>query len=314
MKKFISLKVSHLRLDDLAGLVSESIVIADQQKDALGSVITAKLGELGTANYNFRQWLNVRRSSALTLQIANLDKERGGAFREIKSTAKAAEQSVVPAMSTSGAKLMEILRPIWDINAEPLMSQTVQLTIFIDRINSETIALTALKILGLMPVFTALTEANTKLKDLYNQRLNEMSPLEGNSATNNSKELIAIYDDFCTAVEITLSAQPSDALQTVFNEMNELRRKYIYKVPTPLSEARTSVAPIPEQIYTGRHLTPLPRVFYKTNDAKLYELVFAQDFTVTYQNNMEVGEAKLSVHGKGNYTGRYDTTFHIVRP
>jgi hypothetical protein len=25
-----------------------------------------------------------------------------------------------------------------------------------------------------------------------------------------------------------------------------------------------------------------------------------------------VGEAHLFIHGKGKYTGRYDTTFHII--
>jgi hypothetical protein len=43
------------------------------------------------------------------------------------------------------------------------------------------------------------------------------------------------------------------------------------------------------------------------------ELTFAKDFDVTYRNNIEVGEAKLSVHGKGKYTGSYNTTFHIKR-
>jgi hypothetical protein len=71
------------------------------------------------------------------------------------------------------------------------------------------------------------------------------------------------------------------------------------------------VAAIPAQVYTGRHLTPLPRVFYE-KDGALHELIFAEDFTVSYRNNVKVGEAKLFVHGKGNYTGTYTTTFNIV--
>jgi hypothetical protein len=311
MKKLITLNVSHLRFDDLAGLVSETIVIADRRKAALGAVATAIFETLGSASFNFRQWLNVNRSSALTPQIDALDKQRDKAFREIKGMAKAAQKSSVAAVAAAGIKLMELLHPIWDISTEPLMSQTVQLTIFLDRVAADPAATAAINTLGLLNAVSIITEANNSLKDLYNARLDEMSALDGHSASGNSKEVVATYDDFCVAVEITLTALPTDDLLTVFNEMNDLRRKYISKVPIRLTDALTSVAPIPEQVYTGKHLVPLPRVFYQ-DGAELRELVFAQDFTVTYHNNVEVGEAKLFVHGKGKYTGTYTTTFHII--
>jgi hypothetical protein len=82
-------------------------------------------------------------------------------------------------------------------------------------------------------------------------------------------------------------------------------------VPISLSESHTSVAPIAEQVRTGKHITPIPLVFFN-HDGKLDELIFAQDFTVTYRNNGEVGEAKIMIHGKGKYTGTYSTHFHIV--
>jgi hypothetical protein len=311
MKKFIALSVSNLKLDDLAGLVSETIVIADRLRAALGAVAIAIFQTLGSINHNFRQWLNISRASALTPQIAGFDKRRDSDFREIKHTSKAAQKSAVAAMAAAGTTLMELLRPIWDIGEEPLMSQTVQLTIFIDRIAADPTAGAAINTLGLAPVLADLTEANTSLKSLYNERLDEMSALDGHSASDNSKDVIALYDSFCTAIEVTLLALPTDDLQTVFNEMNDLRRKYISKLPVRLTEALTSVAPIAEQVCTGKHLTPLPRVFYQ-DGSKLCELVFAQDFTVTYRNNVEVGEAKLLVHGKGKYIGTYVTTFHII--
>jgi hypothetical protein len=311
MKKFIALKVSHLKLDNLAGLVSETVVIADRQKAALGPVATSIFGMLGPASHNFRQWLNVNRRSTLTPQIDALDKRRDADFREIRRTAKAAQKSAVAATAAAGTVLMELLRPIWGISKEPLMSQTVQLSIFFDRIAADPAAGAAVTTLGLAPVLADLTGANIKLKDLYNARLDEMSALDGHSASDNSKGVIMLYDSFCMAIEITLFAQPSDDLQTIFNEMNDLRRKYISRLPIRLTGALTSVAFIPEQIYTGEPLLPLPRVFYQDGD-ELRELVFAQDFTVTYRHNVDVGEARLLVHGKGRYTGTYVTTFHIV--
>jgi hypothetical protein len=45
---------------------------------------------------------------------------------------------------------------------------------------------------------------------------------------------------------------------------------------------------------------------------QLIELEFTKDYDITYRENVEVGEAALIVHGKGHYTGHYETTFHIV--
>jgi hypothetical protein len=310
MIKFIALKVSHLRLDDLAGLAADTFVIANPWAAALGAVGAAKLQTLNTVTQAFLALLNRNRASALTPQIVELDKKRDAAFDEIKRTVKTAQKSSIAATAAAGKALMEILHPLWNINTEPFASQTTQIGIFLDRTMTTEI-LAAINTLNLGSVVSTLATTNTALKNAYNERFDEMSVFEGPSASDASKAVIAAYDSFCTAVEVTLSALPTDTLQLVFDDMNELRRKYISKVPTPLTEARTSVAPIPEQVYTGRHLTPLPRVFYKA-DTELRELVFAQDFTVSYRNNVEVGEAKLFVHGKGKYTGTYATTFHIV--
>ena len=310
MVKFIALKVSHLRLDDLAGLATDTYQIANPRVANLGAVGAAKLQTLNTVTQTFMALLNRNRASDLTPQIVELDKRRDAAFEEIKRTVKTAQKSSIAATAAAGKMLMEILHPFWNISAEPFASQTAQIDLFLSR-NTSAEAIAAINTLNLASVFSTLGTTNNTLKNAYNERFDEMSALEGPSASDVSKEVVAAYDDFCTSVEITLSALPSDVLQLVFNDMNELRRKYISKVPTPLTGALTSVAPIPAQVYTGRHLTPLPRVFYKAG-AELRELVFAQDFTVSYRNNVEVGEAKLFVHGKGQYTGTYATTFHMV--
>jgi hypothetical protein len=310
MEKFIALSVSNLRLDDLAGLATETYAIANPRVAALGDVGEAKLTAMDTATQIFLKLLNRNRASELTPQIVELDKKRDAVFSEIKRTVKTAQKSSTPATAAAGNTVMDVLHPFWHIDAEPLASQTAQISLLLSRCGSAEV-LPAITTLGIGNLMGALTIANGNLKSLYNTRLDEMSALEGPSATDAAKDVVAAYDDFCVAVEVTLSALPTTNLQLVFDDMNGIRRKYISKVPTPLTDKRTSVAPIPEQVYTGRHLTPLPRAFYQDGD-KLIELVFAQDFTVTYRNNVEVGEAKLYLHGKGKYTGTYDTTFHIV--
>jgi hypothetical protein len=311
MNKFITLNVSHLRLDDVEGLVAETITIASPQSAILGSVGIAKLQTLMTANDTFLTLLNKGDSSLLTPQIREKDKLRDSLFAEIRRTAKNASFSSIAAIAAAGAKLMDFLTPFWNIDKEPLMSQTAQIILLSNRFNADTAAISAAGTLGLSDLFKSLDTVNAELKVLYNERVNETADTDGPSASSFKSEIVNAYDGFCGSVEITLSAIPTDALQHLFNEMNDIRRKYISRIPIPLSESHTSAAPVPQQVRNGKHLTPIPRVFYN-HDGKLDELIFAQDFTVTYRNNVEVGEAKIFIHGKGKYTGTYTTSFHIV--
>jgi hypothetical protein len=311
MEKFIHLNVSHLRLEDLAGLTSETIVLAAPQTSALGPVGTAKLEQLEVNNDALMALLNKERASPLTAQITEEDKLRDALFSDIKRTASAAAKSTDTEKAAAGAKLVELLSPFWKLNARPMMTQTTQLNLLATRYQSDHEAINAAAVIGLTTVIANLFATNTSLFNLYNQRLSEMSDIEGPSATSVKSNLVKSYDEFCVSVELILSALATEALQKLFYEMNDIRRKYISHLPTPLDEEHTSVASIPAQLYSGKAITPIPQVFLQTSTGTI-ELVFAEDFTVTYKNNIKVGEAKLSVHGKGKYTGRYDTTFHII--
>jgi hypothetical protein len=314
MEKFIALSASRLRLDDLEGLCSETVAIASQQSGStLGTLGTAKLQTLSLVNDRFAKRLHQQRASTLTPQIDEKEHLRDGLFSEIKRESKAGEQSSLPATAAAGGKMVVFLKPFWNIDREPIMSQSAQIKIINTRYNADSSLQQAAATLGINSQMQSLFSTNNTLESLYNQRLAEMGTIELPSATSMKSEVVAAYDEFCETIEITYSVQSSvTALQVLFNEMNSIRRKYAARLPVPLDGEHTSVAPVDDQIYTGRHLTPLPRVFYRTDDGKLIELVFSQDYTVTYRNNVEVGEAHLIVHGKGKYSGSYVTTFHII--
>jgi hypothetical protein len=313
MHKFITLKVGNLRLDNLAGLVVETIDLATPQTAALGAVGAAKLQALTAASDKFVAPLNKSRASLLTPQIREKDQLCGKQLAEIKRLAKVAQQSSVEATAAAGTKMVDLLKPFWNISKEPLMSQTTQIDLLAERYAADPEAVAAATTLGLAPFLQNLFAANAALLALYNERLDEMAAAKGPSASSLKRAVVMAYDAFCAVVEMTLPALPSDALQLLFNEMNDIRRKYVSRLPAPLNGAHTSVAPIDPQPCTGRAVTPLPRVFYKTNK-ETRELTFARDFTVTYRNNVKVGEAKLLVHGKGKYSGTCTITFHIVNP
>lgn len=312
MIKFIPLHVSHLRLDYLAGLVSETIDMATLQKEILGDVGAAKLQTLTAAGNTFFALLNKQYASDLTLQIKEKDRQRDVLFSEIKRTSKSGRKSSLPAHADAGTKMVDFLHPFWNIGKEPIISQTTQINILSTRYAADATLKSAAQTLGIASQMQSLFHTNTALLNLYNERLDEMAAKKGPSASSMKSDVVIAFDEFCRAIEVILSALPSDGLQLLFNEINDLRRKYISGLPARLNRAHTSVAPIPQQTYTGNPVTPLPRVFFQTGKETL-ELVFAQDFNISYRNNTNVGMAKLLIHGKGKYTGTYETTFHIKR-
>ena len=69
-----------------------------------------------------------------------------------------------------------------------------------------------------------------------------------------------------------------------------------------------TVSAISDQTYTGSAITPTPVVKY--NGTRLKK---GTDYTATYSNNTKVGTAKITLRGKGSYTGTKTVSFRIVR-
>ena len=81
---------------------------------------------------------------------------------------------------------------------------------------------------------------------------------------------------------------------------------------TPSAAANDSsggfvIAKIPDQVYTGVAFTP--ELSIKDGNKVLVKNI---DYTLTYQNNTNVGTATVTIMGKGNYQGSTTVTFQIT--
>jgi hypothetical protein len=76
---------------------------------------------------------------------------------------------------------------------------------------------------------------------------------------------------------------------------------------------RLVIATILRQIYTGLPIIVIPEVYYIEEDGSAVRLWLGKDFEVTYRNNIDVGTAEVTIHGKGDYTGQAITKFNIAR-
>ena len=75
----------------------------------------------------------------------------------------------------------------------------------------------------------------------------------------------------------------------------------------PASITAASIGAITEQTYTGTALKPAPVIKFNGKTLKK-----GTDYTLSYANNKEAGTAKVTVAGKGNFTGSKTCSFKIT--
>ena len=167
----------------------------------------------------------------------------------------------------------------------------------------------AAQTLGIDALFTVLAPQNSELLNLYNQRLAEYAA-ETPAASVIRDAVAEDYNAVCDIIVRAVNTDPvQETLVVLFNETDNIRKKYSALLPSKINLADAVTEPIPSQIYTGKAITPIPVLYYEGK-----ELVFTVDFSLSYKNNVEVGEATVTMHGKGKFNGRNIRKFNIERP
>lgn len=84
--------------------------------------------------------------------------------------------------------------------------------------------------------------------------------------------------------------------------------------PMEIATDKIVIEEMPFGVYTGEAITPIPTVSYKDESLEIdYTLVAGKDFTVSYENNNEIGKdvATAIITGMKNFSGSISTRFTI---
>ncbi len=86
-----------------------------------------------------------------------------------------------------------------------------------------------------------------------------------------------------------------------------------YRVKGSLEKAVTQVSAgsVSVKTYTGSAIKPAPVIKALGPDGTVVKLIKDTDYTLSYTNNKAVGTAKITIKGKGNYTGTKTVSFKI---
>lgn len=179
-----------------------------------------------------------------------------------------------------------------------------------------------IRLLGLEPWLIRLNELNTQFKqyveDAALEEINkpDISPKESRRQTDealhkiinriNALAILNGYDNYMPFAK---------EFNELVNHYNELVHEHYGRTHVQIDITNAYIAPIPSQSFTGKHVFVIPEVrLTKTTDdgiAHSVELVFTQDFDVSYKNNINKGTATLIIKGINKYKGELVTTFDI---
>lgn len=145
------------------------------------------------------------------------------------------------------------------------------------------------------------------------QKLNEILINSSNSETE--YKIAKIYDAFnitdprLTNVNISLSNLNIDPHPNALGHEVICTKimDALVDVDNKKDISELTISEIKDQAYTGEEITP--KVTIKDGDVELIE---NQDFTVSYSDNLDIGEAKVTIIGIGNYEGKVIKTFNIT--
>jgi hypothetical protein len=229
-KKFSPLYVGLLKLEYLLALNRATIEIASTDKESLGDLPSVALVQLVEVNSELDKRLNRPLGSSITPELRELDNQRDGILVEIKRDVKASAKSREISKSAPGQILLRFLTPYWSIEKRELNTETSLIAEILERYNNEPTLINSAATLGMTPLWTELGSVNANFESLYYERNAELAAKD-DPAGKFKSSAVKCYENFCSLVEQSINLTPSDALNTLFDRMDNLRKTYHAMIP-----------------------------------------------------------------------------------
>ena len=230
-KKFTVVYVGRLKIADLFSLIKSTIGYADRVKETIGQLLNIILAKLVSDNQTMEVSMNKASKNVLTPQLVEMNADREDRFAEIKRNVTTAQKGRNAEKKTAANNLKVFLDPYWDTNKKPLNTQTETfINMFAKFEENETLVVAATTI-GITDMMEGLAESNNAYNEVYQIRLMQEAAAEGPSATSQRTAATDSYNQFCTALEQAVNFMPSETLDALFSQLDELRKTYARLVP-----------------------------------------------------------------------------------
>ncbi len=224
-KKFSTLYVARLAVEEIFSLCKSTIDLSTPLSEELGVVPNAALTELAEVNNKLGAALNKSQKSELSGLIETNDKGRDGDLQEIFRTKNLYLRSRDAAKKKAAEELDYFLSPYKGVYKLPLDVESGVVSEMMAKYNASEALKAAATALGIDGIFTSLGTYNTGFDTLYKQRT-VSAAARGASASSLRNKVVSAYMQFTTAIEQLATFVPTDALISLFFQLDEVRKQY----------------------------------------------------------------------------------------
>ncbi|MDR3132762.1 MAG: DUF6261 family protein [Prevotellaceae bacterium] len=260
--------------------------------------------------------------SRFTAVIKSLDRERNMLCRGFGRQVKSYFLHFDPARRKAAQRLDIIVKHYGGIAYKPLNDKTAAITDLYSELQKPENA-EAVTALGLGEWLEKLADANRRLAEMMRNRFDEAAKRPDIHMRSVRQQVDRLFREILRQLEALVCIQGEGANRAFLAELNVMAGDYKLALAQeagrrhPVKDlgagGHTVITLAKTYPYTGKPITPIPTVYYHSEGKPSAELVFAEDFTLTYRNNIHDGMADVIVHGKGNYKGKNMATFNIVK-
>jgi hypothetical protein len=245
-KTFYVLYAVRLKIDDLSSLVDLSLDFSRSESARAGGVFQSSFLKLEADSLAMHARMNRSAKSIYTEGIVTLGTDCDRRFLEIRRNITTCIKGLDP-VKKEAAKLFKIfLTPYWDANKRALGTQiSIFKEIFVKYNADEELKSTAV-VIGIDGMMTALEAANAELAAAYDTRSRDIALKKGPSASSLKAAVVKSYEEFCVAVEQAVNFTPSESLDMLFNQLDNLRVTYSKLIRSEEEEEEEGGPAVPE--------------------------------------------------------------------
>lgn len=232
MKKneFFTVHLSHLSNEDAASLFVQTGEHAIPVRGYLGEIANAALTNLQTNSAAFSVQANRPKKSKFTEEVKDDRKVSADLFAEINRTITFESKSRDKSRQKAALDFDFFFEPYSDIAKGPIGTQMKQTQEMIVKYKADPTLIIAAQVISVDNLMNELEMDNNALMDVYKTRTTDSGNRES-SSTDLRPAATESYVQFCTIIEQIVNLMPNDQLISLFNSMNELRKKHNALIP-----------------------------------------------------------------------------------
>jgi hypothetical protein len=260
------------------------------------------------------QLFDAPKTNPITKKLAALDRRIDNDLRGIKAIIRGDLHHFDPATAEAAQVLYDRIKDFGNIKKKAYEEESAAVQVLVR--DFQGVYISQVNLLNINKWVDDLVIAESSFTQLLEERNAELAMHPPMNIREVRFSIESIYRNMIRCINTDLLVNGEGTCGEFAKELNGEINYFIehshHRVRIYISE--TMVAPIPDQVFTGKQIVFLPDVFYKeAKDKPEVELVFATDYTLAFKDNINPGNATLMIRGKGKYKGQKIVTFTIVK-